>query len=137
MKRRDEPFLSGNLTAMIDVVFQLIIFFVCTSNMQDSAFNESIRLAMAPHGKVVENKDPREILIDIDANGQITIGRSIFPEDVLVAMLRKTVADQGKVPVIIRGDMETRHREIRRAMDAVKRAGLYNLKFAALKERGK
>ncbi len=29
-KAKEEEYLSGVLTAMIDVVFQLIIFFVCT-----------------------------------------------------------------------------------------------------------
>ena len=38
--------MTGNLTAMIDVVFQLIIFFVCTANLQDSAVNAEIKSAI-------------------------------------------------------------------------------------------
>jgi biopolymer transport protein ExbD len=55
-KRADEP--GFNMTPMIDVVFQLIIFFVCTADMQQKAIDESIKLALAPHGKPVEQKDP-------------------------------------------------------------------------------
>ena len=56
MRRREEDFMTGNLVAMIDVVFQIIIFFVCTSHMQDTALDERIRLAMAPNGQAVTTR---------------------------------------------------------------------------------
>ena len=75
MRKHEETYLSGNLTAMIDVVFQLIIFFVCTVNMQEKAIDERIALAMAPHGKAVEKKNPLEVNIDVDSKGRISIAR--------------------------------------------------------------
>lgn len=122
---------------MIDVVFQLVIFFVCTTKMQESALDDRIKLAMAPHGQAVEKKDPLEIQVAVDARGGISIARTPLSENMLVSILKKSVADAGgQVPVVVRGDGATRHSDIKRVMDACARAGIWKIKFAALKEKG-
>ena len=136
-QQRAEEYLSGNLTAMIDVVFQLIIFFVCTVSMQDKAMDERIRLALAPHGKAVATKDPMEITVDVDSKGRISIAREYMSQGALLSILRKVEGEYGQqVPVIIRGDGETVHADIKKVMDACGSAGLWKIKFAALKEKG-
>lgn len=135
-KRADEQ--SVNMTPMIDVVFQLIIFFVCTADMQQKAIDESIKLALAPHGKAVQVKDPREVTIEVDNRGRISVARTYMSPDYLYTIMRKTVADHGQsVPVVIRGDGLARHEAIKAAMDACTRAGLWKVKFAAVKEAAK
>lgn len=122
---------------MIDVVFQLVIFFVCTTKLQEAAVNDRVKLAMAPHGKPVEQKDPLEIHVAVDESGTISIARTALSEGMLVAVLKKSVADAGgQIPVIIRGDGNVKHADIKRVMDACARAGIWKIKFAALKERG-
>ncbi len=129
--------MSGNLTAMIDVVFQLIIFFVCTTNMQNS-IDDRIQLAIAPHGKPIVKKDPREIKIDVDAKGRISIARTYISPDLLKSILKKSILEYGSdTPIIIRGDNEARHQAIQSAMNACTDAGIYKIKFSVLKEKGK
>jgi biopolymer transport protein ExbD len=136
--QREEEYLSGNLTAMIDVVFQLIIFFVCTVNIQDTAIDDRVSLAMAPHGKPVETKSPLEINVSVDGKGITYIARTPISQDVLIKVMRKAVADYGQqIPVVIRGDAEAKHVDIKRVMDACAQAGIWKIKFAAFKERGK
>ncbi len=133
-KRPEEPGL--NMTPMIDVVFQLIIFFVTTADMQQKAIDESIRLALAPHAKPVETRDPREVVIEVDKNGKISIARTYMSPEYLYTVMKKTVADQGQtVPVIIRADGDTHHEAVRAAMDACTKAGLWKMKFSAVKEK--
>lgn len=133
-KKQEDPGI--NMTPMIDVVFQLIIFFVVTTDMQQKAIDESIKLAMAPHAKPVETRDPREVVIEVDEKGRISIARTYMSAEYLYTIMRKTVADHGQtVPVVIRADGNTKHEDIRAAMDAVTRAGLWKVKFAAIKER--
>ena len=137
MRKEEETYLSGNLTAMIDVVFQLIIFFVCTVKMQDDSVDARIRLAMAPHGVAVEKKNPLQVTIDVDDRGRILLGNSLVEPGVLKAILKKAIADSHQaVPVIIRGDAKATHRDIRRVMDVCTDAGLWKLEFAAYKEKG-
>jgi biopolymer transport protein ExbD len=137
MRKRSEE-QGPNMTPMIDVVFQLIIFFVVTADMQQKAIDESIKLAMAPHAKPVEVRDPREVVIEVDKQGRISIARVYMSADFLYTIMRKTVADHGQsVPVVIRADGETRHESIRAAMDACTRAGLWKVKFSAIKEKAR
>ncbi|MFH0953335.1 MAG: biopolymer transporter ExbD [Verrucomicrobiota bacterium] len=132
-QRLDEPGI--NMTPMIDVVFQLIIFFVTTVDLQSKTLDTKLKLAMAPHGTAVEKKDPRTIEVDVDDKGRISISRCYLSEAVLKSILRKTVIEQGQtVPVVIRGDASAQHESIKAVMDACAAAGLWKVKFAALKE---
>lgn len=137
MRKRPEVPMHGNLISMIDVVFQLVIFFVCTTKMQESALDDRVKLAMAPHGQALEKRDPLEIQVAVDAKGVISIARTQMSEGMLITILKKAVADAGgQVPVVVRGDSSTRHSDVKRVMDACARAGIWKIKFAALKERG-
>ena len=124
-----------NMTPMIDIVFQMIIFFVLTVEMERDAMDDRIRLAMSPHGPAVEQRDPRTITIDVSPRGHLSIGRVPVSEEQLFAIMRRAVAEFGQTtPVVIRGDIDTQHVRIRQAMDTITRAGLYQIKFAAIKE---
>ena len=137
MRKHTEEYLNGNLTAMIDVVFQLIIFFVCTVSMQDKAIDDRIRLAMAPHGQAVTAKNPLEVNVDVDSAGRISISRTGMNQGTLISVLKKIVGEYGQqVPVVIRGDANTKHEDIRKVMDACAASGLWKVKFAAFKEKG-
>ena len=125
-----------NMTPMIDIVFQMIIFFVLTVEMEKDQLDERITLAESPHGPEVVDRDPRTVTIDVTARGDISIGRIPLSSGQLLSIMRRAVVEYGQdTPVIIRGDGKTRHEEIRRVMDTCTRAGLYRVKFAAIKDR--
>lgn len=138
MRKRRKPHVSEgeiNMTPMIDIVFQMIIFFVLTVEMDRQSMMETITLAMAPHGPAVEQKDPRTVTIDLDENGRIYISRTQLTVGTLRGVLAKTVSVAGRqIPVVIRADGETRHERVRQVMDACKDVGLWKVKFAAIKD---
>ena len=134
-REHEEEAIHCTLIAMIDVVFQLIIFFVCTVSMQEKARNDRIVLASAPNGKVAV-KDPREITVDVDRDGRISIARTQISENMLFTIVKKAMADTGssEIPVLIRADGGTKHGAVKRAMDACSKAGIWKIKFVAIKE---
>lgn len=133
-KAPDEP--AMNMTPMIDVVFQLIIFFVTTVDLENKALDTKLKLAMSPHGPAVEKKDPRTIMVDVDDKGVISIARVRMSATVLRSVLRKAVGEYGQtIPVVIRGDARTNHQDVKAVMDACAAAGLWKVKFAAVKEK--
>jgi len=140
MRKQEEPYLTGNLTAMIDVVFQLIIFFVCAISMQNNTNDDAVTLTLAPNGVPVTGKDPREFIINVHKNGDLFVGGQQWPASLLGSVLKKTVADYGgnpdAVPVILRGDEAVLHEKIQGALDACSEAGIVKIRFAALKEKG-
>ena len=134
--KKKYPDAQLDMTPMIDVVFQLIIFFVTTADLQAKAMDTAVRMAMSPHGPVEEVKDPRTVVIDVNAEGRISIMRTALSENQLLAILVKARNVSGQsTPVVIRGDGETKHEAIKRVMDVCGKAGLWKLRFAALKEK--
>ncbi len=134
--RKQYPDAKLDMTPMIDIVFQLIIFFVVTVDMQNKALETSVRMAMAPNGPVEEVKDPRTVVVDVDADGTVSIMRTPLSDGQLLAILKKAVNTSGQsTPVVIRGDLAAKHEVVKRVMDVCGKAGLWKLRFAALKEK--
>jgi biopolymer transport protein ExbD len=134
--RKQYPDAKLDMTPMIDVVFQLIIFFVTTVDMQNKALETKVRMAMAPNGPVEEQKDPRTVVVDVEQDGRISITRTPLSEGQLLSILNKARNTSGQsTPVVIRGDLEAKHEAIRRVMDICGKAGLWKIRFAALKEK--
>jgi biopolymer transport protein ExbD len=140
MRKQEEPYLTGNLTAMIDVVFQLIIFFVCAVALQNNKYDETITLTLAPNGKEVIEVHPREVIIDVHKDGSVAIAKQPLNVSTLAAILKKTVSENGgspdAVPIVLRGDEAVLHEKVQGVLDACSDAGIIKIKFAALKEKG-
>ncbi|MEI8352937.1 MAG: biopolymer transporter ExbD [Lentisphaerota bacterium] len=138
MRKQQEIMQSGGLVSMIDVVFQIIIFFVCTASMQDTSRDAQIKLAEAPHGKAETEKNPLQIEIEISSRGNLTVGRSPLSEKELYFVIRKAINESRpqQVPVIIRADARATHNMVRKAMDTCTEAGIMQVKVAAMRERG-
>ena len=125
-----------DMTPMIDVVFQLIIFFVVTAAMQSKAMESNVRMAMAPNGPLEQVKDPRTVMVDVVEDGTIQIMKSRISEGQLLTILNNARKTSGQsTPVVIRGDLLTKHEAIKRVMDICGKAGLWKIRFAALKEK--
>ena len=134
--RKQYPDAKLDMTPMIDVVFQLIIFFVTTVNMADKANETNVRMAMAPNGPVETVKDPRTVLVDVVEDGTIQVMKTRISEGQLLTILNNARKTSGQsTPVVIRGDLLTKHEAIKRVMDICGKAGLWKIRFAALKEK--
>lgn len=133
---RDET--AMDMTPMIDMVFQLMIFFLVTIKMDQDQINQDIKLAMAPNGPAIEEKDPRTITIEVDRRGKISIGGVRMSDKHLYGILRNAVNQQGYgIPVLVRGDSKTRHEDVRAVMDVCSSVGLWRIRFAAVKQVAK
>ena len=144
MAKRGQRFRSAseggiNMTPMIDIVFQMIIFFITTVQLEKDAVNEAIMLAMAPHGPAVVTKDPMEVTIDVDHRGRIEVGRTPLSPRRLEQVLLKARAQYYPlaIPVVVRGDGKTKHEDVKKVMDACSRAKIWKIKFAAVKDPAK
>ncbi len=125
------------MTPMIDVVFQLIIFFIVTLTMSE-AKNEDIVLAMGPHGPEIDSDDPMSslsLVIEVDKKGRISIGNLTYSQEALKSLLQRRYNRYGNFPVLIRADAKALHRHVRAAMDIVTSCGIARIGFIAIKEK--
>ncbi len=139
-----------DMTPMIDVVFQLIIFFVVTLKTADQV-NPEITLEYGKDGPVVkmdeyklpptiiEIKNYRTISKFFKDKGRIISlnGARITPAG-LKALLQQSTRRYGKnIPILIRADKDTPHEYVREVMNICSSVGLWQVQFLALVKSGK
>jgi len=127
--------LELNMTPMIDVVFQLIIFFVVTLRME-AEFNKEIVLEWSRNGPVEKSRDSRStMVIEVDSRGRVFMHGYRIDKGMLRGILQRRFNKGGEFPVMIRGDKKTQHKDVRSIMDMCTEVGLWRIKFAAIKEQ--
>jgi len=126
------------ISAMIDIVFLLIMFFVATAAMDKEIEDEQISLTTAPHGKPIQKKDPRSVVINVRKNGKMNISGQEMSNAQVSAILTSAAARWGNdTPIVIRGDRRVQHHYIEEAMNTVTEVQLYRVKFNAMVEEDK
>jgi len=132
-RRRSTDGCELDMTPMIDVVFQMIIFFIVTIKM-DENINEKIELEAAKQGPLYKGEDPRTMVIEVDRRGWLSINNVQFSEAQLRNVIRGRFNRLGTFPVMIRADRRTQHKDVRKVMDMCSEAGIWRIDFAAIKE---
>ncbi len=123
------------ISAMIDITFLLIIFFVVTAAMDKEIEDEAILLSKAPHGKPVVKKDPRSVVVNVRKDGSVNINAVEKSMGEITTTLTVAASKWGNdMPIVIRGDKDVQHYHIRKVMDAITKTGLYRVRFDALIE---
>ncbi len=120
-----------NLTPMIDVVFQLLIFFLVAAKYEQAERQMDLVLPQSTEAMSMIAK-PKEITVNVDREGGIfVVGRKLEKEE-LVAMLRQAQADNpGRQTVIIRGDASTALQYVQRVLDACSQAGIKDARITS------
>jgi biopolymer transport protein ExbD len=137
MKKRRVSSSDGcelDMTPMIDVVFQMIIFFIVTI-MMDENINEEIELQMAIDGPLYKGEDPRTMIIEVDRRGWLSINNVQLSKQQLSNIIQGRFNKFGMFPVMIRADRRAEHRHVRGVMDICTAIGIWQIDFAAIKEK--
>ena len=139
MARKPQENPQLDMTPMIDVVFELIIFFVVTLT-EAQRKDETIELEDGRHGIVLtpEELPPTHMMIDIgvDRRGKARISmgdRDITPDEIS-RRVKEKMRKVGEFPVLIRADYAVQHSAVARVMNACTAAGLWKISFVAVGE---
>jgi biopolymer transport protein ExbD len=131
-----------DLAAMVDVAFQLVLFFLVTAT---TVFYKSLEVpkpnpekppeaAQQARSKTLDEMMADQILVEIDASGAFKIDRQPVPgamtSAVLAERLRKLRTDTGRTALLLSADYSAKHRLAAIAYDAASEIGM-NVKEAA------
>lgn len=134
MNIRDEEAgdeLTLNLTPMIDVVFQLLIFFMVATTFQDPEREIDLDLPQANSGSALET-ELDEIVINVKRDGSLILSGEVIDRDTLGLRLSSAAESNPETPVTIRGDRLVHHEDVVAVMDACGMAGLTSLSLGTL-----
>ena len=132
-RKRSADGCDIDMTPMIDVVFQMIIFFIVTIKM-DENINEDIELEDARQSPTYKGDDPRTMVVEVDRRGWLSINNCQLTERKLGDIIRQRYKRFGMFPVMIRADKRTQHKDVRKIMDLCTDVGIWRIDFAAIKE---
>jgi biopolymer transport protein ExbD len=80
-----------DMTSMIDMVFQLIIFFMVLINFSQDDQNDKIKLPTSELAKPAEGPLKNSITINLDANSAIYMGSNVATVESVAPLLRTEV----------------------------------------------
>ena len=121
--------LEINITAMIDVVFLLLIFFMVTTTFS----RETELKIVLPDAQGTPKTAEAHLEITIDPEGNYYINRHEVSNrdlDTLKRALRQAAGVDKKPPLVISADAKTPHQAVIRAMDAASQLGFVHITFA-------
>ena len=135
-KPQENPQLD--MTPMIDVVFELIIFFVVTL-VEAQKKDETIELEDGRHGIVLtpEELPPTHMMIDIGmrkGKPRISMGDRDITPDEIGRRVKERMRKIGEFPVMIRADFQVPHYAVARVMNACTANGIWKISFVAVGE---
>lgn len=120
------------MTPLIDVIFNLIIFFLATSHFARSEPTESVNLPEAmPRDNAVES--PRRLTVTIAAGPRFLVGGEQQPRQVVEAMIETQGTSHGHpLELRVRSDRSIPYGEVEPLLTAAARAGVTDVKFAVV-----
>ena len=129
-KEYDNP--KAEMTPMIDVVFQLMIFFIVTIKQEDifSKLNANRPAPnSAPSAQTEENDT--QIKIDVGPRGVVFNGRGMTLKE-LDSNIKKLAASSTKSTVLVRCTMDSYHGTLVQVLDICNKYKMYNLSIFSM-----
>ena len=135
MKFRDynsQPTAELELAPMIDVVFLLLIFFLVT--WQFARFERDMDISVpAAEETSNDSRTVNEIIINVLKDGTVVLNGTNYTQEQLLDRLSVIASIDQDQAVILRGDSEAYFQHIISVLDTIKKAGIWNVAFAATK----
>ena len=133
-KPQDNPQLD--MTPMIDVVFELIIFFVVTIKQEDMFTRLNANRPAPATGKPDSNESDTTVTIEIgkgrDANGVIVYNKREIRRGELDQNLREVARTSKKTPIIVKCTEDSPHKALVDVLDICYRNQLFSVSIFTL-----
>ena len=135
MARKPQENPALDMTPMIDVVFELIIFFVVTIKQED-VFSKLNANRPAPSSGPSSNESDTTVTIQIgrghDENGVLVYNNREVRRSELDANLREVARTSKKTPIIIKCAGDSPHKALVDALDICYRNQLFSVSIFTL-----
>jgi biopolymer transport protein ExbD len=122
-RRRNRQGSIVDLTPLIDVVFQLLIFFLLTATFQESS-SLDVDLARAKNQQKAAKAEA--VVVSISARGAFEVDKILVDPGALESYLCAQ-SQGGKKTLHIRADRDSKHEDLVYAMDLAKTCGFESL----------
>ena len=123
------------LTAMIDVVFLLIIFFMTVSQI-DREVREELPLPNALFGQEVLDQEGR-LVINVNKDGGVIVAKKARELSALQELLEQQLSVRGgsdELVCVLRIHQQTPFPEVQSLLGCLARSGVWQIRFSVVEE---
>ena len=124
-----------NLTALIDVVFTLIIFFVVTTSFNNRS---ALKITLPSSQASQSEQQNKPFIILVDKSGNYFVDNTALVRNDL-SSLKEAIGQQAgndkKRTIVIQADAKTSHQSVITAMDAIGQLGFSHISIATAPEK--
>lgn len=139
VKKVQPAHVHMNLTAMLDVVFNLIFFFICIANLAGNELPD-LNLPAPTASTAKENLDRKKFTVNIVPEkggnnvkeikvGSDTLNPNQMPE--ISSKIAKEQALDPKIEIDLRVDKKIKYRDVRPVMNAITKANIGRINLVA------
>ncbi len=123
--------LSIDMSPMIDLVFLLLIFFMTSSTIITYLKDKSVSLPVAADARVPKLITPR-VVVNVYPDGSLADERGrAMNEATLRAYLQDAAVNEPDVRLLVRPDRSVAHASVQQLLREARKAGIYDIIFAA------
>jgi biopolymer transport protein ExbD len=115
--------LHIDFVPMVDVLFNLLIFFLLATSMAQAEREMSIALPHAASGGPITTA-MREIIINVHADGRVDVAGRVLSHQDLADMIRSALSGNAEQKVSVRGDRNASYAAVAAVLDTCKGAGI-------------
>lgn len=123
-----------NMTPMIDIVFQLIIFFLVASHLAQQETQVELELPSARTGFDPQESHTRSVLVNVTADGQLLLGGQVIaPVELGRRIQFENRRQGGELEVRIRSDRRVPYRVVEPILSSCAHAGVWRVTLAVIR----
>jgi biopolymer transport protein ExbD len=127
-KKGLEP-ATFQMAPMIDIVFQLLIFFIVTGQLSKSETELDVSVPTTAEGA-----DPQRVqgekIINVLADGRVIVDKTPLSQEELFVMMQKLSELYKNQPIRLRADAKTEYQHVINVISTCTKAGIWNISFA-------
>ena len=122
--------LSLDMAPLVDIVFQLLIFFMLSS----SFLNPALKLDL-PQAVQHDQKEPEQIVVSVDRTGTIFVNTQKVELSGLKNRLESKLTRDSKKAIHLRGDKDVPYKFFVQVMDLARQAGAQHINIVHEEEK--
>ncbi len=116
---REQPMSQVNVTSLVDVFLVVLILFMVTAPLLDSAVEVEL-----PEVTTSQAVSGASVVVSLDAEGSIAVDDEIVSLDEAIARCRQAVSAHAGAGVFLRADRSVPYGFVMSVLDALRRAGV-------------
>ena len=116
---RDEPLATVNVTSLVDVFLVVLILFMVTAPLLDSALEVEL-----PELDTAAPASGASVVIYLDAEGSLAVEGEVMTQAQVIARCRAAATEDPKAGIFLRADRAVPYGFVMSVLDALRREGI-------------